>query len=179
MKLIILDRDGVINEDSDDFIRSPEDWVPIPGSLEAISRLYRGGYRVIVTTNQSGVGRGLLSIEDLHQIHAKMSYQLDALGGAIDAVFYCPHHPDDRCDCRKPKPGMLLDIAARLRIPLTGVPAVGDSRRDLEAAVAAGASPILVRTGKGARTLLEHPDLTGFPVFPDLQAVADALLAGR
>ncbi len=179
MKLIILDRDGVINEDSDDYIKSPEEWEPIPGSLEAISRLNHGGYRVIVATNQSGLGRGLFTVEDLHRIHAMMGMQLDGLGGNIDAIFFCPHRPKDNCDCRKPKPGLLLEIAARLRIPLTGVPAVGDSRRDLEAALAAGANPILVRTGKGVRTLLEDPDLTKFPIYPDLHAVADALLLNR
>ena len=176
MQLVILDRDGVINEDSDDYIKSPEEWQPIPGSLAAIARLHRAGWRVIVATNQSGVARGLFSIDTLMRIHEKMYRAVSDAGGLIDAVFFCPHHPDDNCQCRKPRPGLLLDIASRLRIDLSGVPLIGDSLRDLEAARAAGATPLLVRTGKGTSTL-EHRGLDpAVPVFRDLAAAVDALL---
>jgi D-glycero-D-manno-heptose 1,7-bisphosphate phosphatase len=176
MQLVILDRDGVINEDSDDYIKSPEEWQPIPGSLAAIARLHRAGWRVIVATNQSGVARGLFSIDTLMRIHEKMYRAVSDAGGLIDAVFFCPHHPDDNCLCRKPRPGLLFDIASRLRIDLSGVPLVGDSLRDLEAARAAGATPLLVRTGKGTSTL-DHPGLDpAVPVFRDLAAAVDALL---
>lgn len=176
MQLVILDRDGVINEDSDDYIKSPEEWQPIPGSLAAIARLHRAGWRVIVATNQSGVARGLFSIDTLMRIHEKMYRAVSDAGGLIDAVFFCPHHPDDDCRCRKPRPGLLLDIASRLRIDLSGVPLIGDSLRDLEAARAAGATPLLVRTGKGTSTL-DHPRLDpAVPVFRNLAAAVDALL---
>ena len=179
MKLIILDRDGVINQDSDQFIKSPEEWEAIPGSLEAIARLNHGGYRVVVATNQSGVGRGLFTIEMLHRIHEKMRYDLAALGGNVDAVFFCAHRPDDGCACRKPKPGLLLDIGARLQIPLSDVPAIGDSLRDVQAAKAAGAHPILVRTGKGRRTLKKHKHLGDVSVYADLAEAVDALLSAE
>ena len=126
MQLVILDRDGVINEDSDTHVKSPAEWHPIPGSLEAIARLSRAGYRVVVATNQSGIGRGLFDVETLNAIHDRMKGHLAELGGSIDAIFFCPHRPEDDCACRKPKPGLLLEIASRLRAPLTGVPAVGD-----------------------------------------------------
>lgn len=177
MKLVILDRDGVINEDSDDYIKSPEEWLPIPGSLEAIARLNQGGYRVVVATNQSGIGRGLFDIETLNRIHETMRYRLSSLGGSIEAIFFCPHTPKDRCECRKPRPGLFLDIATRLKVPLTGVPAIGDSKRDVDATLAAGALPLLVETGKGRQSLAEHPRLaTQFPVFADLSAAADNIL---
>jgi D-glycero-D-manno-heptose 1,7-bisphosphate phosphatase len=176
MPLIILDRDGVINHDSDEFIKSPAEWQPIPGSLEAIARLTQGGYRVVVATNQSGIARGLLSLDDLAAIHEKMHRLLSEQGGVIEAVFFCPHGPDDGCDCRKPRPGLFRDIAHRLEQDLDGVPAVGDSLRDLQAAQAVGANPILVKTGKGERTLANGEGLDGIPVFSDLAAVADHLL---
>ena len=179
MKLIILDRDGVINRESEEFITSPDEWQPIPGSLEAIARLNQGGFRVVVATNQSGLGRRLLTMETLLRIHDKMRYQLAEAGGTIDAIFFCPHRPQDRCNCRKPQPGLLLDIAARLRVPLAGVPAVGDSKRDLEAAEAAGARPILVRTGNGLKAEASRAALSHIPVYDDLAAAADALLAGE
>ncbi len=179
MKLIILDRDGVINQDSEEFIKSPDEWQTIPGSLEAIARLNQGGYRVVIATNQSGIGRGLLDIETLLRIHDKMRYELSEVGGTIDAIFFCPHRPQDRCNCRKPEPGMLLSIGARLRIPLEGVPVVGDSKRDLEAAETAGAHPILVRTGKGRETLEAPRDWSGISVYDDLAAVAEALLSTK
>ncbi len=177
MKLIILDRDGVINEDSDDYIKSPEEWVAIPGSPEAIARLNRAGYRVVVASNQSGVGRGLFDMDMLMRIHDKMHLAIAAVGGEVEAIFFCPHRPEDRCDCRKPKPGLFEDIAERLRVDVRGVPAVGDSRRDLQAAQAVGAQPILVRTGKGERTLAKGEGLEGVPVYDDLAAAVEALLS--
>lgn len=176
MKLIILDRDGVINEDSDDYIKSPEEWVPIPGSLEAIARLNQAGYRIVVATNQSGLGRGLFDIETLNRIHAKMHRRLAAVGGTIDAIFYCPHTPDDRCACRKPEPGLLREIGARLKTVLDDVPCVGDSLRDLQAARSVGGRPMLVRSGKGERTIAQGEGLQGVPVFANLAAVAEELL---
>jgi D-glycero-D-manno-heptose 1,7-bisphosphate phosphatase len=177
MKLIILDRDGVINRDSDAYIKAPEEWEAIPGSLKAIACLNEAGYRVIVATNQSGIGRGLFDIEALHRIHEKMRCELAAAGGNVDAIVFCPHRPEDGCACRKPKPGLLLDIASRLQVSLAGVPAIGDSLRDLQAARAVGALPILVKTGKGRRTLDRHPDLGDVPVYEDLAEAAAALLA--
>lgn len=176
LKLIVLDRDGVINEDSDDYIKSPEEFIPIPGSLEAIARLTQAGWRVVVATNQSGVARGYYDLATLQRIHDKLHRLLAPLGGQIEAIFYCPHGPDDQCACRKPKPGLLRDIEARLQVSLQGVPAIGDSLRDLEAAQAVGASPILVRTGKGERTLAKGKGLNGIPVYADLAAAVDVLL---
>ena len=152
MKLVILDRDGVINYDSAEFIKKPEEWKPIPGSLEAIARLNQAGWRVIVATNQSGVGRGLLDMATLNAIHDKMHKALAHFGGRIDAVFYCPHAQDAACGCRKPKHGLFEDIARRFNVDLAGVPCIGDSLRDLEAAVRVDALPILVLTGKGRQT---------------------------
>ncbi len=152
MKLVILDRDGVINQDSDQFIKNPEEWKPIPGSLDAIARLNHAGYRVVVASNQSGIGRGLFDMGALNAINDKMYRALGQVGGRIDALFYCPHAAEADCDCRKPKPGMFLDIAQRFNVDLAGVPSVGDSLRDLQAATAARAQPILVLTGKGAKT---------------------------
>jgi len=179
--LVILDRDGVINEDSDAFIKSPEEWRPIPGSLEAIARLHQAGYRVVVATNQSGLARGLFDLATLHRIHARMVRSVQAHGGHLEAIFFCPHGPDDDCACRKPRPGLLLEAARRLDRSLAGVPMVGDSLRDLQAARAAGARPVLVRSGKGERTL-EAGDLGPEPppVHADLAAFVDHLLqAGR
>ena len=177
MKLVILDRDGVINVDSDDYIKTPEEFQPIPGSLEAITRLNQAGYRVVVATNQSGVARGYLTLDGLNRIHAKLARALTAVGGHLDAIVYCPHGPDEGCACRKPKPGMYLEIASRLGVTLTDVPAVGDALRDVQAAEAAGARPILVRTGKGERTLTASASqLRGVPVYADLAAVVDHLL---
>lgn len=176
MKLIILDRDGVINHDSDDYIKSPEEWLPIPGSLQAIARLTRAGYRIVVATNQSGVAHGLFDMETLRRIHEKMQHAVVAAGGDMEAIFFCPHGPNDGCDCRKPKPGLLRDIAARLHVDLRGVPAVGDSLRDIQAAQAVGARPILVRTGKGETTVTQGEGLAGVEIYADLAAVTDALL---
>lgn len=176
MRLVILDRDGVINEDSDEYIKCPAEWVPIPGSLEAIARLNQGGYRVVVATNQSGIARGLLDIAALSRIHNKMHHLLIQMGGHIEAILFCPHAPDHRCNCRKPLPGLLQELARRLRIQLNGVPAVGDSVRDLQAAVALGARPFLVRTGKGRRAEGSADLPPGTEIYEDLASVADALL---
>lgn len=178
MKVVILDRDGVINRDSDEFVKNAEEWVPLPGSLEAIARLYHAGYRVAVATNQSGLARGLFSIDDLNAMHRKMHRELALHGAQIEAVFFCPHGPDSGCDCRKPRPGLLTEIGDRLQVDLKEVPCVGDSYRDVLAAKRVGAMPILVRTGKGERTLKERKaDLDSIPVYADLSAVADTLLS--
>ncbi len=177
MKLVILDRDGVINFDSDQFIKNPQEWQPIPGSLEAIARLCQAGYRVVVASNQSGVGRGLFDMATLNAIHAKMHKLVVQAGGRIDAVFFCPHAADSRCACRKPKPGLFNEIATRLRRDLRGVPAIGDSLRDLQAALAVGAQPMLVKTGKGLRTLEAGQMPEGTPVYEDLADAVQALLA--
>jgi D-glycero-D-manno-heptose 1,7-bisphosphate phosphatase len=152
MKLVILDRDGVINFDSDQFIKSPDEWKPIPGSLEAIAALNQAGFRVALATNQSGIERGLFDMATLNAIHDKMHRALAQAGGRIDALFYCPHTADTNCSCRKPKPGMIEEIARRFGTDLDGVPCVGDSLRDLQAGIPLGALPILVRTGKGKAT---------------------------
>lgn len=176
MRLIILDRDGVINQDSDDYIKSADEWLPIAGSIEAIARLSMNGYRVVVVTNQSGIARGYFDLDVLNQMHDKMHKLVNAAGGSIDAVLYCPHGPDDGCDCRKPRPGMLRDVAMRLCTDLTAVPVVGDSLRDLQAADAVGARPLLVRTGKGERTIAKLADDLVYPVYDDLAAVVEMLL---
>ncbi len=171
---IVLDRDGVINEDSDTYIKSPDEWVPIPGSVEAIARLNQRGVQVAVLTNQSGVARGLFSQATLDAIHAKMLAAVRQAGGDIAAIFFCPHGPDDRCDCRKPQPGLFYQLARYYPVRLDSIHAVGDSHRDLEAAWAVGASPILVKTGKGLRTLENHPDLA-IPIHADLHAAVLSL----
>jgi D-glycero-D-manno-heptose 1,7-bisphosphate phosphatase len=173
MKLVILDRDGVINFDSDAFIKSPEEWKPIPGSLEAIAKLNHSGYRVVVCSNQSGIGRGLLDMAALNAINDKMYRALAQLSGRIDALFYCPHPAEANCACRKPKPGMFEDIAQRFNTDLSGVPSVGDSLRDLQASAAVGCQPILVLTGKGKRT----QSAGGLP--PDTRAYEDLAAAVR
>ena len=172
MKLIILDRDGVINHDSDLYIKSPEEWLPLPGSLEAIARLNQWGYRVVVCTNQSGIGRGLFGMDMLNAIHEKMIKAASHVCGSIDAIFFCPHTNADNCDCRKPKPGMFREIASRFNADLAGVPAIGDSLRDLQAAAAVGAQPMLVLTGKGRKTVDDPALPPDTLVFPDLAAAA-------
>jgi D-glycero-D-manno-heptose 1,7-bisphosphate phosphatase len=177
MKLIILDRDGVINFDSDAFIKSPAEWKPIPGSLEAIAKLNHSGYRVVVCSNQSGIGRGLLDMAALNAINDKMYRALGQLGGRIDALFYCPHPAEADCACRKPKPGMFQDIAQRFNTDLAGVPSVGDSLRDLQASAAAGCQPILVLTGKGKKTQAAGGLPPGTRIYEDLAAAVRAIIA--
>lgn len=182
-RLVILDRDGVINQDSDNFIKSVEEFIPIPGSLEAIVRLNQAGYRVAIATNQSGLARGLFDRTALEEIHEKLRQLLAELGGHVDGIFFCPHGPDADCDCRKPRPGLLLQIAETFSMDLEEVPVIGDSLRDLQSAIAVGAKPILVRTGKGERSLtrlaLESLDvrLKEASVYQDLAEVVDAILA--
>ena len=176
-RLVVLDRDGVINADSDAYIKSPAEWLPIPGSLEAIARLNHGGFRVVVVTNQSGLARGLFSLEDLNAIHQKMRLALDQVGGQVDGIFFCPPGPGAGCGCRKPAPGLLLEVRERLGVALEGAPVVGDSLRDLEAAWAVGAEGLLVQTGKGAETQRRHAArLGGTRVYADLAAAAEAIL---
>ena len=176
MKLVILDRDGVINQDSDQYIKSPEEWKPIPGSLEAIALLNQAGFRVVVCTNQSGIGRGLFDMDTLNAIHDKMIRALAQIGGHVDAIFFCPHTNSDECDCRKPKPGMLHEIEARFNISLADVPAIGDSLRDLQAAIAVGAKPMLVLTGKGKKTLADPLLPRRTPSFPDLASAVTQII---
>ena len=174
-RLVILDRDGVINADSPDFIKSPAEWHALSGSLNAIARRCASGFTVVVATNQSGVGRGLFSAQTLEQIHDEMLRQVSEAGGHIAAVFVCPHTPDTGCDCRKPLPGLLRQIEQQFGTTLAGVPTIGDSPRDIAAALAVAARPILVRTGNGRQT---EQQLTGPPrpeVFESLADVADAL----
>ena len=176
MKLVILDRDGVINYDSPHFIKSPDEWKPIPGSLEAIARFTQAGYRVAVATNQSGIGRGLFDMATLNAIHDKMHKLVNQAGGRIEAIFYCPTSADSNSPYRKPNPGMLIEIGERLHTSLEGVPAIGDSLRDLQAAAAVKAQPILVLTGKGSKT--QHESLPpGTRIYPDLAAVARELIS--
>jgi D-glycero-D-manno-heptose 1,7-bisphosphate phosphatase len=175
--VVVLDRDGVINEDSDHYIKHPDEWVPIPGSIEAISRLCQGGFRVAVATNQSGIGRGLFSFGELNAMHRRMRELVASHGGQIELIALCPHRPENACECRKPKPGMLMEITSRMGVDPGGVPFVGDSIGDVKAARAAGMLPWLVETGKGRRTIEAcGGDLQGIPVFPDLAAAADQLL---
>lgn len=181
-KLVILDRDGVINEDSDAYVKTAKEWVPLPGSIEAISRLYQAGYTIVVATNQSGIGRGLFDLDDLEAMHSKLSDLVLDAGAQLSGIFYCPHKPDDGCNCRKPAPGLLDAIAQEWDMPLTGVPIVGDSLRDLQAGLAHQCTPILVRTGKGAITEAKLPEqqdlaLQQAKVFDDLSQAADYLLA--
>lgn len=184
MKLLILDRDGVINEDSDEFIKNEREWIALPGSVEAIAALYRGGYQIYIATNQSGLGRGLFQQQDLEAMHQKLRRKVAEQGGDIAGIFYCPHKPEAGCNCRKPAPGLLLQIQEHWGSPVSGAPLVGDSLRDLEAGLAAGCRPILVKSGKGAKTwekmqadnsqLLQQTE-----VFDDLAAVAQHLLGGK
>lgn len=169
-RLVLIDRDGVINRDSDEYIKRVEEWVPLPGSLEAIADLTRAGFTVAVITNQSGVGRGLFSEETLASIHAAMQAAVEAAGGKIAGVFYCPHGPDAGCDCRKPEPGLLLQAARRFGVALDGVAFIGDKQSDVEAALAAGARPVLVGSGASA------PDTATVERYRDLAAAAQVLI---
>ena len=175
-RLVILDRDGVLNAESEDHIKSIEEWLPLPGSLEAVARLCRARMRVALATNQSGIARGLFSEEDLRAIHRHINAELERIGGRLDPIMYSPAGPGSDDPRRKPNPGMLLDIAHHCGIPLDGVPFVGDSWRDIEAARSAGAKPVLVRTGYGRETEHRASDLAGVEVHDDLAAFVDAWL---
>ena len=176
MKLVILDRDGVLNKEREDFVKTPEEWEPIENSMAAVARLNEAGYRVMLATNQSGLGRGLLDMATLNRIHMKMHNALGRFGGWVDAIFFCPDAPDTGSKCRKPEPGMLHEIAQHCNTALDGVPMVGDKMSDIQAALAGGARPVLVRTGFGAQTERsgELPD--GVPVYDDLMAFVDEFL---
>ena len=183
MALLILDRDGVINQDSDDFIRSTRDWLPIPGSIGAIAALSRGGFTIAIATNQSGLGRGYFTPEALEEIHAELCRSVEEEGGHIDGIFFCPHRPDQGCNCRKPATGLLRAIEKALGEPVRGAHFIGDSLKDLQAGEAAGCRPVLVKTGNGEATLrklragdspLERPG--AIAVFEDLAAAARAIL---
>jgi D-glycero-D-manno-heptose 1,7-bisphosphate phosphatase len=178
MKLIILDRDGVINEDSDDYIKSPDEWIPIPGSLDAIARLNHAGYIVTVASNQSGIARGYFNLETFAAMNVKMNDMLSHSGGRIDAMFFCPHGPNDGCDCRKPKPGLLTEIGNRFQTSLANVMFVGDNINDIKAARAAGARPVLVRTGKGEQTaqMVAENNPDNVPVYDDLADLVNTIL---
>ncbi|MCC2597408.1 D-glycero-beta-D-manno-heptose 1,7-bisphosphate 7-phosphatase [Pusillimonas sp. MFBS29] len=178
MKLAILDRDGVINQDSPAFVKSPDEWIALPGSVDAIARLSRAGWRVVIASNQSGIARGLFSMDTLNAIHAKLRREVVQAGGMVEAIFICPHGPDDGCTCRKPRPGMFLDIARRYDLPdLAGVPAVGDSLRDLQAAAEAGCTPWLVMTGNGRKTLDKGDLPAGTRIADNLAAVVNTWLS--
>ena len=180
-KLIILDRDGTINEDRDDYVKSADEWVPIPGALEAIARLNHAGWHTVIATNQSGIGRGTFDMAALNAMHVKMNQLLAKQGGRIDAVFFCPHIPEDECDCRKPMPGLFTQIGERFGVSLDAVPVVGDTLRDLQAGTAAGCQPHFLRTGKGARLDANALDalvsqVPGTRVHADLAAFAEHLI---
>ena len=172
-RIIILDRDGVINEDSPDYIKTPDEWIPIPGSLEAIALLHLKGFRIFVATNQAGIARGKLSEDSLHAIHEKMLQAVDDAGGKISGIRYCPHHPDEKCQCRKPEPGMLYKIAEEIGVETSGAPFVGDSLKDIQAAETAGCKPVLVLTGNGLETHQVREDLDH--VYNDLLAFAEEI----
>ncbi len=182
VKLVILGRDGVLNEFRDDHVKAPEEWFAIPGALEAVSRLNHAGWHAVVATNQSGIGRGMIDMASVNAVHAHMLKRLVAVGGRLDAVFFCPHTPEDLCDCRKPQPGLLRDIGKRYGIDLKQVPVVCDTLRDLQAAHAAGCEPHLVCTGRAAgldAQQLEHlaSQVPNTRVHDDLPAFAEHLLA--
>lgn len=179
MKLIILDRDGVINQDSKDYIKSAEEWQAIPSSLQAIARLCQNGFRVVVVSNQAGLARKKLNIVNLNEIHRKLLDHLSQYGGTIDAFFFCPHDPKQGCDCRKPKTGLLDQISERLHISLVDVPMVGDKISDIEAALAAGAKPILVKTGHGQDTVDSGKVPANISVYEDLADVVDHILPAQ
>ncbi|WP_461481127.1 D-glycero-beta-D-manno-heptose 1,7-bisphosphate 7-phosphatase [Porticoccus sp.] len=181
-RLVILDRDGVINQDSDDYVKSLAEWIPIPGSIEAIARLSRAGFTVVVATNQSGIGRGLFDLDDLEAMHARLNELVLEQGGELSGIFYCPHRPEDACHCRKPAAGLLDAIADEFQLSLQGVPLIGDSLRDLQSGLSHRCTPILVRTGKGASTETRlpsqpEPALQQTAVFDDLAQAVDHLLA--
>ena len=176
MKLVILDRDGVINHDSDDYIKSPDEWIPIPGSIDAIARLNHAGYTVTIASNQSGIARGYFDISTLNAMHEKMHRLVNQAGGHVDGIFFCPHAPTDNCNCRKPLPGLLLQISRRFSSSLEGVPFIGDSAKDIEAARLVGARPILVKTGKGERTLQQLDSASEIATYENLSEAVTSIL---
>lgn len=177
IKLVILDRDGVINQDSDEYVKSVDEWLPLPGSARAIARLCKAGYQVAVATNQSGLARGYFSLDDLNAMHEKMTALVDAEGGSFAHIAYCPHGPDDHCDCRKPLPGLIHQIEEALNVSAKGCYMVGDSLRDLQAGQAADMKAALVLTGKGERTKAKGEGLDSVEEFADLSAFVDWYLA--
>lgn len=188
MKLIILDRDGVINHDRDDYVKSAAEYVPIEGSIEAVARLHKAGFTVVIATNQSGLARGKFELEDLEAMHEKLTALVEEQGGELGGIFYCPHQPEDNCKCRKPKPGMLDAIEAEFNTSVESSYFIGDSLRDLQAGVLKGCKPLLVKTGNGEKTLaqLADPQLqTDSPIltaeqvilFDNLSAAVDFILA--
>lgn len=179
MPLIILDRDGVINYDSDEYIKSPDEWHAIPGSLEAIAQLNRAGYQVVIVTNQSGVARGFYDLETLDKIHEKMQEELAAVGGYVEEIFFCPHHPDEHCNCRKPKPGLLYKIREKYGIDLSESYFIGDTLTDMQVAVEVNCKPILLMTGKGKKTLEKSPELASLKCFDDLASAVHFILKGE
>lgn len=177
MPNIILDRDGVINYESEHYIKSPEEWLPIPGSLEAIAKLNQHGYKVFIATNQSGIARGLYDIPTLDLIHEKLIQSLAVFGGSVADIVYCPHHPNDCCECRKPKPGLLQQIQRKHALDLTTTIFIGDSCADIEAAQAVGCPPILVLTGNGQKACIENPKLQNIPTFLNLFMAVEFILS--
>lgn len=175
-KIIILDRDGVINYDSPEYIKSPDEWLPIPGSLEAIATLNRAGFRVIIATNQSGVARGFYDVQMLMMIHEKLTNELAAVGGYVDEIFFCPHHPDEKCLCRKPQPGLIYQIEKKYDINLADTFFIGDSVTDMNVAIATGCQPILVMTGNGEKTLANNPLFSEIPCFRDLAEAVEYIM---
>jgi len=175
MRLLIVDRDGVINEDSPEFIKTPDEWRPIPGSVEALAAAAHMGFNIFVVSNQSGIARGIIDIEQLNRIHARMLAEVQRCGGRIDAILFCPHGPDDGCQCRKPRPGLLESIASRTGAALRDAIFVGDRQSDLDAARAVGARAVLVETGHGRSTLAKLPAHDRLTVYPDLAAVVNRL----
>jgi len=176
MKLIILDQAGVINECSDTFVKTPEEWIPIPGSLDAIARLTHSGYRVVIATNQSGIGRGLLDMNTYNAINQKMHQAINQMGGRIDAIFFCPHAIKEQCNCRKPSTGLFSEIIQRYGTNLKNVPVIGDSLRDLQAAASVGAVPVLVLTGKGSETHSQDGIPADTQIYTNLAAAVHALV---
>ncbi|EKD70333.1 MAG: hypothetical protein ACD_46C00566G0001 [uncultured bacterium] len=179
MPYIILDRDGVINFDSDEYIKSPDEWIPIPGSLEAIAKLNRMGYHVLVATNQSGIARGYYDLNTLDLIHEKLMHELATVGGYIDEIFFCPHHPDDGCECRKPKPGLLQQIQHKYPVNFSETFFIGDSHVDVQAAQTVGCQPILILSEKGQRTMQTFPQYSVIPNFADLSGAVEYILTAR
>jgi D-glycero-D-manno-heptose 1,7-bisphosphate phosphatase len=177
MSFIILDRDGVINFDSDFYIKSPAEWTPIPGSIEAIAQLNRAGYRVIIATNQSGIARKLYDHDILEKIHEKLLQHVAAAGGVIEEIFFCPHHPDEHCVCRKPKPGMLLKIQEKYGLTFADTFFVGDSISDINVAQAVGCQPLLVLTGNGQKTVANHPEIAEIPRYTNLAELVESIIS--